>query len=52
MREQRSAVIADKIENDLLDRPPAQAAIHLQLADNFTAENPDVVAVLAQGFAR
>src|SRR3974390_3780663 len=52
MRGQRPAVVADKAEKDLLDRQPAEAAVHLQLADNLTAENPDIVAVLAQGLAR
>ena len=52
MREQRPAVIADEVENDLLDWPPSQVVVHLQLADDLTAESPDVVAVLAQCRAR
>jgi hypothetical protein len=52
MREQRPAVVADEAENDLLDRQPPEAAVDLQLADNLTAENPDIVAVSAQGLAR
>ena len=52
MREQRPAVVADEVENDLLDWPPSQAVVHLQVADDFTAESPDVVAVLAQRRAR
>jgi arginyl-tRNA synthetase len=31
--------------DDLLDRLPAKAAVHLQSADDFTAKHPDVVAV-------
>jgi hypothetical protein len=50
--EQRPAVIADEVENDLLDRLSPQAAIHLQSADHLAAENPDVVTVLPQGRAR
>ena len=52
MGEQRPAVVADEVEDDLLDRPPAEIAVHLQPADDLTAENPDVVAVSAQGLAR
>ena len=52
MGEQRPAVVADQAENDLRDRQPPEAAVHLQLADDLTAENPDIVAVLAQGLAR
>jgi hypothetical protein len=50
--EQRSTVIADEVEYDLIDRPPSKAAVQLQPADDLTAENPDVVAVLARGLAR
>jgi hypothetical protein len=52
MREQRSAVSSNVVANNLLDRPPTEAAIHLQPADDFATENPDVVAVLAQRLAR
>jgi len=52
MGEQRAAVVADEVENDLLDRPPAEVTVHLQLADDLTAKSPDVVAVLAQGLTR
>jgi hypothetical protein len=52
MGEQRAAVIADEVADDLLDRLPAEAAVHLQSADDFTAEHPDVVAVQARGLAR
>jgi hypothetical protein len=38
--------------DDLLDRLPAKAAVHLQSADDFTAKHPAVVAVQAQGPAR
>jgi hypothetical protein len=31
--------------DDLLDRLPGKAAVHLQSADDFTAKHPDVVAV-------
>ena len=50
--EQRPAVLADEAANDLLDWPPAQGAVHLQFADDLTAEKPNVVAVPAQGLAR
>ena len=52
MGEQRPAIIIDELEDDLLDRPPAETAVHLQSADDLTAEHPDVVAVSAQGLAR
>jgi len=52
MGEQRSTVAADEVEDDQLDRPPPKAAVHLQPADDLTAENPDVVAMLAQSLAR
>ena len=52
MGEQRPAVVADEVEDDLLDRPPAETAVHLQSADDLAAEHPDVVAVQAQGLAR
>ena len=52
MGEQRSAVVADEVANDLLDWPPAQGAVHLQCANDLTAQNPEVVAVSAQGPAR
>jgi hypothetical protein len=52
MGEQRAAVIADEVENDLLDRPPAEVTVYLLLADDLTAKSPDVVAVLAQGLTR
>jgi hypothetical protein len=45
MGEQRAAVVADEVADDLLDRLPAKAAVHLQSADDFTAKHPDVVAV-------
>ena len=44
--------VADEVEYDQLDRPSPEAAVHLQPADDLTAENPDVVAMLAQGLAR
>jgi len=47
MGEQRPAIIIDELEDDLLDRPPAETAVHLQSADDLTAEHPDVVAVPA-----
>jgi len=47
MGEQRAAIIADEVADDLLDRLPAETAVHLQSADDLTAEQPDVVAVLA-----
>ena len=52
MGEQRPPVVADEVEYDRLYRPPPKAAVHLQPADDLTPENPDVVAVLAQGLAR
>ena len=52
MGEQRPAIIADEVEDDLLGLPPAETAVHLQSADDLTAERPDVVAVQAQGLAR
>ena len=52
MGEQRPAIIADEVADDLLDRPPAETAVHRQSADDLTAEHPDVVAVQAQGFVR
>src|SRR5208283_1950789 len=51
MRQQRPAVVADEVEDDLLDWPPAEGAVHLQLADDLTAKSPNVVAVLPQGLA-
>ena len=52
MREQWPAIVVDEVEDDLLDGPPAEATIHLQMADDLTAESPDIVAVPAQGLAR
>ena len=52
MRQQRPAVIADEVENDLLDWPSSEVAVHLQSADDLPTESPDVVAVLTQGLAR
>ena len=52
MGEQRPAVVADEFEDDLLDRPPAETAVHLQSADDLTAKHPDVVVMPAQGLAR
>jgi hypothetical protein len=52
MGEQRSTVVANKVEYDLLGRQSPKAAVHLHPADDLTTENPDVVAVLAQGLAR
>ena len=52
MGEQRPAIIADEVEDDLLDRPPAETTVHLHPADDLTAENPNVVAVSAQCGAR
>jgi hypothetical protein len=49
--EQRPAVLADEVANDLLDWRPAQGAFHLQCADDLTAQNANVVAVSAQGLA-
>ena len=51
MGEQRPAIVADEGEDDLLDWPPPEVAVHLQSADDLTAESPDVVAVSAQGLA-
>ena len=50
--ERRPAVVADEVEDGLLDRLPPEGAVHLQMADDLTAENPDIVTVLAQGLAR
>ena len=47
-----AAVIADEVENDLLDWPSSEVAVHLQSADDLPTESPDVVAVLTQGLAR
>ena len=47
MGEQRPAIITNEVEDDLLDRPPAEIIVHLHPADDLTAEDPDVVAVLA-----
>jgi hypothetical protein len=52
MGEQWPAIVVDEVEDDLLDGPPAEATIHLQLADHLTAESPDIVAVPVQGLAR
>jgi hypothetical protein len=52
MRQQRAAVVADEAENDLLDWPPPEVAVHLQAADDLTAKSPDVVAVLTHGPTR
>jgi len=52
MRQQRPAVIADEVENDLLDWPSSEVAVDLQSADDLPTESPDVVAVLTQGLAR
>lgn len=52
MGEQRPAIIANEVEDDLLDRPPAETTVDLHPADDLTAEDPDVVTVLAQGLAR
>lgn len=52
MREQWSTIVADEVEDNLLDRPPAKGFIHVQLTDDLPAEHPDIVAVLAQGLAR
>ena len=52
MGEQWPAVVVDEVENDLLGGPQAEATIHLQLADDLTAEHPDIIAVPVQGFAR
>jgi len=38
MGEQRSAVVADEVANDLFDRPPPKVAVHLQNADDLTAQ--------------
>ena len=50
--EQRPALLVDEVENDLFDWPTSEVVVHLQSADDLTAERPDVVAVLAQGVAR
>lgn len=52
MGEQRAAVLADEVVNDLLDWPPAQSAVHLQCTNDLAAQSPEVVAVSAQGPAR
>ena len=52
MGEQRSTVVVNKVTYDWLDRPPPKTTVHLQPSDDLTAENPDVVAMLAQGLAR
>jgi len=50
--EQRAAILANEVENDLFDRHSPQAAVLLQSADHLAAKNPDVVAVPPQGRAR
>ncbi len=52
MGEQRAAVLADEVANDLLDWPPAQGIVHLQCANDLAAQSPEVVAVSAQSPAR
>ena len=38
MGEQRPAIITNEVEDDLLDRPPAEIIVHLHPADDLTAE--------------
>jgi hypothetical protein len=45
MGEQRPAVVADEIANNLLNRPAPEVAVHLQSADDLAAQSPEVVAV-------
>ena len=52
MGQQRPAVLADEVTNDLLDGLPPEGAIHLQCANDLTAQSPNVVAVSARGLAR
>ena len=47
--EQRATLVVDEIANDLLDGLFPEVAVHLQLADDLAAQNPQVVAVSAQG---
>src|SRR5689334_7596515 len=51
VREQRSAVLADELEHDLLDRRLPQGVVYLRPADHLATEQPDVVAVSAPGRA-
>ena len=50
MGEQRPAIVADEGEDDLLDWPPPEVAVHLQSADDLTAESPDVLAGVGARF--
>ena len=43
----RSAVVADEVEDDPLDRPRAETTVHLHPADDLTTKEPNVVAMLA-----
>jgi hypothetical protein len=43
MGEQRPAVVADEVADDLLGRPPAESAVDLHPADDLTAKDPDVL---------
>ena len=52
MGEQRPAIVADEAANDLLDWPLAEVSVHLQCADDFAAQSPNVVAMSTQGPAR
>jgi hypothetical protein len=52
MEDQRSTFIIEGSEHDLLDRVLSQPRSLMQVADELAAKEPQVVAMLMQGFAR
>jgi hypothetical protein len=52
MGDQRSAFVIEGGEHDLLDRALSQPRDLMQVADEFAAKEPQVVAMLMQGFTR
>lgn len=50
--DERPVFIIENCEQDLVDRPLSEPRGFMQIRDDFATEEPQVVAMLTQGFAR
>ena len=50
--DERSAFIVDDLAHDFIDRPFSQPRSFMEIADQRATQEPQIVAMPAQGFAR
>src|ERR1700722_13054742 len=52
VEDERSAFVVEDRKHDLVCRPLSEPRVLMQFRDDLATENPEVVAVRSQGFAR